>query len=164
MFNFVDNLTHKRSESEILKEIVPDEAAFRSLTSSWFLHSHLFNILKSISKSKSIVILTTDHGSIRVSKPSQIKGDKDTSTNLRYKVGRNLNSDIKDALVIKNPEDYKLPVVGVHCNYVLAKEENFLVYPTNYHKFVNMYKDSFQHGGISMEEMILPVIRLEGKG
>ena len=120
--------------------------------------------MKKISKSKAIVYVTTDHGSIRVSKPTNIKGDRDTSTNLRYKVGRNLQADSKDSLNIKKPEDYKLPVVGVHCNYVLAKDENFLVYPTNYHKFVNTYKDSFQHGGISMEEMILPVVRLEGKG
>jgi len=164
VFNFVDNLAHKRSESEILKEIVPDESAFRSLTTSWFIHSPLYNILKKISRTKSIVILTTDHGSIRVSKPARIAGDRDTSKNLRYKFGRNLKCDSKSSLFIKNPESFKLPVVGVHCNYVIAKDENFLTYPTNYHKFVNLYMNSFQHGGISMEEMILPIVRLEGKG
>lgn len=163
--NFVDMLAHGRSDSSLLKEIAPDESAYRSLTQSWFMHSTLFSMLRTLSRSKNVtVLLTTDHGSIRCLRGSKVLGDREASTNLRYKFGRNLKCDDKAAVFVKNPADFKLPRRGVAANYILAKEDYFFVYPTDYHKYLNQYRDSFQHGGISMEEMILPVVRLEPRG
>lgn len=163
--NFVDMLAHGRSDSSLLKEIAPDESAYRSLTQSWFVHSSLFGMLKTLSRNKNVtVLLTTDHGSIRSLRGSKVLGDREASTNLRYKYGRNLKSEEKSAIFVKNPAEFKLPRRGVAINYIIAKEDYFFVYPTDYHKYLNQYRDSFQHGGVSMEEMILPVIRLEPKG
>lgn len=163
--NFVDMLAHGRSDSHLLKEIAPDESAYRLLTKSWFIHSSLFGMLKILSKNKNVrIVLTTDHGSIRSLRGSKVLGDREASTNLRYKYGRNLKADDKAAVFIKNPLEYKLPKRGVATNYIIAKEDYYFVYPTDYHKYLNQYRDSFQHGGISMEEMILPVIKLEPRG
>jgi CheY-like chemotaxis protein len=163
--NFVDMLAHGRSDSTLLKEIAPDESAYRSLTRSWFVHSSLFGMLKTLSKNKNVtVILTTDHGSIRCLRGAKVLGDREASTNLRYKYGRNLKSEDKSAIFVKNPLDFKLPKRGVAINYIIAKEDYYFVYPTDYHKYLNQYRDSFQHGGASMEEMILPVVKLEPKG
>ena len=163
--NFVDMLAHGRSDSTLLKEIAPDESAYRSLTKSWFVHSSLFGMLKTLSKNKHVtIILTTDHGSIRSLRGSKVLGDREASTNLRYKYGRNLKSEEKAAVFVKNPLEFKLPKRGVAVNYIIAKEDYYFVYPTDYHKYLNQYRDSFQHGGISMEEMILPVVKLEPKG
>jgi hypothetical protein len=163
--NFVDMLAHGRSDSTLLKEIAPDESAYRSLTKSWFLHSSLFGMLKTLSRNTHVtVILTTDHGSIRSLRGSKVLGDREASTNLRYKYGRNLKSEEKAAIFVKNPLDFKLPRRGVAVNYIIAKEDYYFVYPTDYHKYLNQYRDSFQHGGVSMEEMLLPVVRLEPKG
>jgi CheY-like chemotaxis protein len=163
--NFVDMLAHGRSDSTLLKEIAPDESAYRSLTQSWFLHSSLFGMLKTLSRNKNVtVILTTDHGSIRSLRGSKALGDREASTNLRYKYGRNLKCEEKAAIFVKNPLEYKLPKRGVAVNYIIAKEDYYFVYPTDYHKYLNQYRDSFQHGGASMEEMILPVVKLEPKG
>lgn len=162
--NFVDMLAHGRSDSALLKEIAPDEAAYRSLTRSWFLHSSLFGMLKTLATQKNVtIILTTDHGSVRCLRGSKVIGDREASTNLRYKYGRNLKVDDRQAVFVKNPADYGLPRGGVTTNYVLAKEDYYFVYPTDYHKYLNQYRDSFQHGGISMEEMILPVVKLTPK-
>ena len=162
--NFLDMIAHGRSDSDILKEIAPDEAAYRSLTNSWFIHSSLFSTFKSIAKMKKVkVIVTTDHGSIRSLRGAKVLGDREASTNLRFKYGRNLKVDDKHAIFIKNPEEYKLPKRGVTINYIIAKEDYYFVYPTDYHKYLTYYKDTFQHGGISMEEMILPVISMEPK-
>lgn len=162
--NFVDMLAHGRSDSPLLKEIAPNEAAYRSLTKSWFQHSSLFTMLKTLSSQRNIsIILTTDHGSVRCLRGSKVIGDRETSTNLRYKYGRNLKVDDRQAVFVKHPSDYKLPRGSVTTNYVLAKEDYFFVYPTEYHKYLNQYRDSFQHGGISMDEIILPVVRLEPK-
>jgi DNA modification methylase len=162
--NFIDMLAHGRSDSPLLKEIAPDEAAYRSLTRSWFQHSSLFSLLKTLSRQKNVkIILTTDHGSVRCLRGSKIIGDREASTNLRYKFGRNLKVDEKQAVFIKNPMDYKLPRTSVTTNYVMAKEDYYFVYPTDYHKYLNQYRDSFQHGGISMEEIILPVVKLKAK-
>jgi DNA-binding response OmpR family regulator len=162
--NFVDMLAHGRSDSPLLKEIAPDEAAYRSLTRSWFLHSSLFNMLKTLSTQRNVsIIITTDHGSVRCLRGSKVIGDRETSTNLRYKYGRNLKVDDRQAVFVKNPSEYKLPRGTVTTNYVLAKEDFYFVYPTEYHKYLNQYRDSFQHGGISMDEMILPIVRLEPK-
>jgi CheY-like chemotaxis protein len=161
--NFVDILAHSRSDLPILKEIAPDEAAFRSLTRSWFEHSPINNIMKNIAQTGAHVFLTSDHGSVRGMRASKVVGDRETSTNLRYKFGRSLKVNKKDAVYIKNPQDWMLPNKGLNTTYILAKEDYFFVYPTNYHKFANYYKDSFQHGGISLEEVILPIVQLEGK-
>ncbi len=162
--NFVDMLAHGRSDSALLKEIAPDESAYRSLTDSWFRHSSLYGMLQTLSTKKDVtIIITTDHGSVRCLRGSKVIGDREASTNLRYKFGRNLKSDDKQAIFVKNPQDYKLPKRGVTINYIIAKEDYYFVYPTDYHKYLNQYRDSFQHGGISMEEVILPVITLEPK-
>lgn len=162
--NFVDMLAHGRSDSPLLKEIAPDEAAYRSLTRSWFQHSSLFGMLKAISTQKNVtVILSSDHGSVRCLRGAKVIGDREASTNLRYKFGRNLRVDERQAVFVKYPSDYKLPRASVTTNYILAKEDYYFVYPTDYHKYLNQYRDSFQHGGISMEEMILPVVKLTPK-
>ncbi|AFN75640.1 response regulator receiver protein [Melioribacter roseus P3M-2] len=162
--NFLDMIAHGRSDSQILKEIAPDESAYRSLTESWFKYSYLFNALKAISSIPKVkVIITTDHGSIRTMRGAKVLGDREASTNLRFKFGRNLKVDDKHAVYIKNPSDYRLPKRGVTISYIIAKEDYYFVYPTEYHKYLSYYKDSFQHGGISMEEMILPLVTLENK-
>jgi DNA-binding response OmpR family regulator len=163
--NFVDMLAHGRSDSMLLKEIAPDESAYRSLTKSWFLHSSLLGMLRTLSRIKNVTVLvTTDHGSIRSLRGTKVLGDREASTNLRYKYGRNLKSEEKSSIFVKNPLEFKLPRRGVATNYILAKEDYFFVYPTDYHRYLNQYRDSFQHGGASMEEMILPVVKLLPKG
>ena len=159
----MDIFAHNRSTSDLLKEIVPDEAAFRSLTRSWFEHSFLFRILRYLAHQDVTVIMTSDHGSIRSMRGAKVIGDRETSTNLRYKFGKNIKCDDKYAMLVKNPADFRLPSRGLNINYLISKEDFYFVYPTNYHKYLNYYKDSFQHGGVSMEEMILPVIKLDPK-
>ena len=162
--NFVDILAHSRSDNAVLKEIAPDESAYRSLTNSWFEHSSLFSMFKILSQLKGVkIIVTTDHGSIRCLRGAKVLGDKETSTNLRYKYGRNVKCDDRQAIFIRNPLDYKLPKRGGIVNYVITKEDFYFVYPTDYHYYLSHYKNTFQHGGISMEELILPVITLEPK-
>ncbi len=163
VINSVDILAHSRSDLPILKEIVPDEAAYRSLTRSWFAHSPLRNVMKQIADSKAQTFITSDHGSVRGLHGSKVIGDRETSTNLRYKYGRSLKADKKNAIFIKNPREWKLPMRGVNTTYIIAKEDYYFVYPTNYNKYLNYYRDSFQHGGVSIEEMILPVIKLDSK-
>lgn len=162
--NFLDMIAHGRSDSDILKEIAPDESAYRSLTNSWFLHSSFFSALKSLSALKNTkIIITTDHGSIRALRGAKVLGDREASSNLRFKYGRNLKVDDKHAVFIKNSAEYKLPKRGVTINYIIAKEDFYFVYPTEYHKYLTYYKDTFQHGGISLDEMILPIILMEPK-
>lgn len=162
--NFLDMIAHGRSDSELLKEIAPDEAAYRSLTNSWFTHSSLLSTFRTLAGMKKIkIIVTTDHGSIRSLRGAKVLGDREASTNLRFKYGRNLKVDEKHAIYIKNPIEYKLPKRGVTINYIIAKEDYYFVYPTDYHKYLSYYKDTFQHGGISMEEMILPIVTMEPK-
>lgn len=162
--NFLDMIAHGRSDSDLLKEIAPDEPAYRSLTDSWFRHSSLFGTFKALANLKNVkIVITTDHGSIRSLRGAKVLGDKEASVNLRFKYGRNLKVDDKHAVFIKNADDYKLPRRGVTINYIIAKEDYYFVYPTDYHKYLTYYKDTFQHGGISMEEMILPIITMEPK-
>ncbi len=162
--NFLDMIAHGRSDSDLLKEIAPDEAAYRSLTNTWYTHSSLLATFQALAKMKNAkIVITTDHGSIRSLRGAKVLGDREASSNLRFKFGRNLKVDDKHAIYIKNPEDYKLPKRGVTINYIIAKEDFYFVYPTDYHKYLTYYKDTFQHGGISMEEMILPVITMEPK-
>ena len=161
--NFVDILAHSRSDLPILKEIAPDEPSYRSLTRSWFEHSPIYNIFKMLAQQDVVIFLTSDHGSVRSLRGTKVIGDRETSTNLRYKFGRNLKVEGKHAIYVKNPKDFKLPQRNFNVNYIIAKEDYYFVYPTNYHKYLAYYRDSFQHGGISLEEMILPVVRLDPK-
>jgi hypothetical protein len=164
VINFVDMIAHSRSDNAILKEIAPDESAYRSLTRSWFEHSSFLGMLRQLANKPNVkIIITTDHGSIRCLHGVKALGDKESSPNLRYKYGRNVKADTKHALFIKNPLEYKLPKRNGFVNYIISKEDYYFVYPTEYHKYLNQYNDTFQHGGISMEEMILPVITLESK-
>ena len=164
VINAVDMIAHSRSDHAILKEIAPDEAAYRSLTKSWFTYSSLFGILKIISQQKNAkVVITTDHGAIRCLRGIKVLGDKDTSTNLRYKFGKNVNTDSKSAVHLKDLQDYKLPKMGLTVNNLIAKEDYYFVYPTDFHHYMAKFRDSFQHGGISLEEMFIPVIELESK-
>jgi len=163
VYNFIDILSHSRTEMEVLKELASDEKAYRSLTKSWFVNSPLYSALKKLAENKVQVFITTDHGTIRVNQPSKVIGDKDTTTNLRYKVGRNLQYDRKDVLEIKDPHKVGLPMPNMSSKYIFAKEDYFFLYPNNYSQYNRMYKDTFQHGGISMEEIICPIIRLSPK-
>ncbi len=160
VFNFLDILAHGRSQSEILQEIAPDESAFRSLMRSWFIHSALFEILQRVARHGATVVITTDHGSILGARASLVHGNRDTSTNLRYKFGENINGDPRQTLLIKRPLDFKLPAEGPAKNYILAKENFYFVYPTNFRQYERQFFGSFQHGGVSLEEMILPIVHL----
>jgi CheY-like chemotaxis protein len=163
VYNFVDMLSHVRTEMNVMKELAEDEAAYRSITASWFEHSPLFEALKKIAAKKAKLIITTDHGSIRVQNPVKVIGDKSTSTNLRYKQGKSLTYNEKELFAIRKPEDAQLPKQFMSSTYVFAQGEDFMVYPNNYNYHVNMYANSFQHGGISLEEMLVPFITLETK-
>lgn len=162
VINAVDMIAHSRSDYAILKEIAPDESAYRSLTRSWFRHSSFFGMLKALASQKDIkIVITTDHGSIRCLRGVKVLGDRDTSTNLRYKFGKNVKADKRHAMQISDPNHYKIPSVGITVNNIIAKEDYYFVYPTDYHQYLNRYRDSFQHGGISLEETIIPIIELE---
>jgi CheY-like chemotaxis protein len=160
VFNFLDILAHGRSQSEILQEIAPNEGAFRSLMRSWFTHSALYEILQKLSRHDAIVVITTDHGSILGQKASLVHGNRDTSTNLRYKFGDNINGDPKQTVLVRKPTEYRLPAEGPSKNYILARENYYFVYPTRFHEYEKQYQGTFQHGGISLEEMIVPCITL----
>ena len=161
VFNFLDLLTHGRSESRVLRELAPDEAGFRSLLESWFSHSTLFEILKKVAKQDATVILTTDHGAVQARRSSLVHGDRDTSTNLRYKYGANLRCEEKEAIHIRKPAEWGLPDDFLNKNYLLAREDYYFVYPTNFHDYERLYRNSFQHGGVAMEEVLLPCVVLK---
>ena len=163
VYNFVDMLSHARTEMEIIKELADDDAAYRSLTVSWFEHSALYDIINYLSSKKIDVFITTDHGSVKVDSPVKIVGDKATNTNLRYKVGRNLDYDKKEVMEIKKPEDIYLPKTNITSTFVFAKSYDFFAYPNNYNYYASYYKNTFQHGGISMEEIMIPFIYLKAK-
>lgn len=160
VFNFLDMLSHGRAESEILQELAPDEEAFRGLLRSWFQHSVLFEVLRVLSRRDTVVVVTTDHGAVLVRRASEVLGNRDTTTSVRYKYGDNLVCDDREAFHVKEPESLLLPRDGLLKQYILAKENFYFVYPTNFHKYERQYRGSFQHGGISLEEMILPVATL----
>ncbi len=163
VYNFVDMLSHARTDMEVIKELAEDETAYRSLTLSWFKNSPLFEFIRKVADKKGRLIITTDHGSIRTQEPSQVIGDRNTNSNLRYKIGKNLNFKEKEVFAITKPEQAYLPRVNVSSTYIFAKEDYFFVYPNNYNQYVNQYRNTFQHGGISMEEMLVPLIYLEPK-
>ena len=163
VYNFVDMLSHARTEMEVLKELAGDETSYRSITESWFTHSPLHQALKKVADKKLTMIVATDHGSVRVKTPYKVVGDKQTTTNLRYKHGRNLNYEPKEVLAFRDPREAGLPVPTVNSSYIFAKEDGFLCYPNNYNHYVNYYRNTFQHGGISLEEMIVPVVKMTSK-
>lgn len=163
VYNFVDMLSHARTEMEVLKELAGDEKSYRSITKSWFEHSALHQALKKISDKKIKIIVATDHGTVKVKTPCKVLGDKQTTANLRYKHGRNLQYDAKDVLVFKDPREAGLPVPTLNSSFIFAKGDGYLCYPNNYNYFANYYKNTFQHGGVSLEEMIVPIIKMVSK-
>jgi CheY-like chemotaxis protein len=163
VYNFVDMLSHARTEMEVIRELADDEAAYRSLTLSWFEHSALHDIVKKIAEFGAKLVITTDHGTVKVTNPIKIVGERNTNTNLRYKVGRGLSYNKKDVFCVANPQDAFLPKIKLSAEFVFAKENDFFVYPNNYNHFVNYYGQTFQHGGISLEEMLIPFIVMNPK-
>ena len=163
VYNFVDMLSHARTEMEVIRELADDESAYRSLTVSWFEHSPLHDIIKHIAEKKGMLVITTDHGSIRVTEASKVVGDRNTSTNLRYKQGKNLSYEKRDVLEVRNPDDVFLPRINVSTTYIFAKQDKFFAYPNNYNHYVQYYRNTIQHGGISLEEMLIPFVTLSSK-
>ncbi|MBR5803855.1 MAG: PglZ domain-containing protein [Bacteroidaceae bacterium] len=163
VINFIDMLSHARTESKTVRELVKDEAAYRSVTLSWFRHSPIRELLKLLADSDYTVVITTDHGSIRVDKPVKVLGDRNVNSNLRYKLGKNLSYNLKDVFEIKEPTKVHLPSPNISTTYIFATGEDFFAYPNNYNYYVSYYKDTFQHGGISMEEMLIPLITMQPK-
>lgn len=163
VLNFIDMLSHARTESKMVRELASNEAAYRAITLSWFKHSAVNAIFKTLSESDYHVIVTTDHGSIRVNNPVKVIGDKNTNTNLRYKLGKNLNYDKRNVMDIKNPQEAMLPSPNISTSYIFASGADFFAYPNNYNYYVSYYRDTFQHGGISLEEMLIPLITLTPK-
>lgn len=164
VYNFIDFLSHARTEMEVLKELAGDETAYRSLTRSWFEHSPLYEALERAAERDMQLIVTTDHGTIRVGTPSKVVGDRETTPNLRYKVGKNLKYNSKDVLEVRNPEKLMLPSPNVSSRFIFAREDMYFLYPNNYNYYNNYYRDTFQHGGISLEEMICPIIKMRSRG
>lgn len=163
VYNFVDTLSHARTEMEVLKELASDEPAYRSLVHSWFTHSPLYDIIKEIANQKLTLVISTDHGSVRVNNPEKVVGEKNITTNLRYKQGKNLKFNNKNVFVVDNPKDAFLPSNQLNNKYIFAKNDMFFAYPNNYNHYVKYYKDTFQHGGISLEEIVIPLAVLKTK-
>jgi DNA-binding response OmpR family regulator len=160
VFNFIDMLSHARTESKMVRELANNESAYRSITLSWFRHSVIADLFKALAASNYKIIITTDHGSIRANNPIKIIGDRNTNTNLRYKLGKNLSYNPKEVFEIKDPRQAQLPSPNLSTTYVFATGDTFFAYPNNYNYYASYFKDTFQHGGVSMEEMIIPIITL----
>lgn len=163
VLNFIDMLSHARTEMRMVRELASNEAAYRSITLSWFRHSPVAELFRMLAQTDCHIILTTDHGSIRCNKPIRVIGDRNTNTNLRYKLGRNLSYNAKDVFEIKDPRQTGLPSPNLSTTYIFAGGEGFFAYPNNYNYYVQYYKDTFQHGGISMEEMLIPLVQMHGR-
>ena len=157
VYNFVDMLSHARTDMEVIRELADDEAAYRSLTKSWFEHSALYEIIRQIADMNGRLMVTTDHGTMHVKNPVKVVGDRNTSTNLRYKQGRNLSYNANEVFEVQNPAEAKLPQINVSSRYVFCEEDDFFVYPNNQNYYVNYYRDTFQHGGVSLEEILIPL-------
>jgi len=163
VFNFIDMLSHAKTEMQMVKELAQDDAAYRSITKSWFEHSSLKTLLEKLSEEKIKVVITTDHGTVKVNNPVKVVGDRTTTTNLRYKQGRNLNYKAKEVFEIIKPEEVFLPKSNVSSRYIFAQNDDFFAYPNNYNHYVGYYKNTFQHGGVSIEEMMIPIVVLSPK-
>ena len=163
VINFIDILSHARTESRMVRELASNEAAYRSITLSWFRHTGMRELFRRLSTLDADIVLTTDHGSIRVDSPTKVIGDRNVNTNLRYKLGRNLNYPAKEVFEIKEPKRFFLPTPNLSTAYIFALGSRFFAYPNNYNYYVQYYRNTFQHGGISMEEMIIPLITLRPK-
>jgi CheY-like chemotaxis protein len=163
VYNFIDMLSHARTEMEVIKELAEDESAYRSLTLSWFEHSPLKEILTTLADEDVKVVLTTDHGSVKVHNPVKIVGDRATNTNLRYKIGRSLNYSKKEVFEIRNPEDAHLPKHSLSSSFAFCRKNDFFAYPNNFNYYANYYRNTFQHGGISLEELLVPYVVLNKK-
>lgn len=163
IYNFVDMLSHASTEVELLREMAGDDDAYRSMIKSWFEHSPLIELVKGLVGKKAILVITTDHGSVRIENPVRVKGDKETSVNLRYKIGRNLEYDSKEVFVVKKPSEAYLPHLNITSSYIFCKQNDFFVYPNNYNQYVSYYKNTIQHGGISLEEMMIPFVVMQPK-
>ena len=163
MFNFIDMLSHARTESRMIRELASTDAAYRSLTESWFRHSPALEIFRAIAAKGFKIVLTTDHGTVRVDRPVKVIGDRNTNTNLRYKVGKNLDYPRKEVYEIKSPTRFGLPAPNVSSTYIFATGRDFFAYPNNYNHYVQYYDGTFQHGGISLQEMLVPIITLMPK-
>ncbi|MGL4411635.1 MAG: PglZ domain-containing protein, partial [Bacteroidales bacterium] len=163
VLNFIDMLSHARTESKMIRELASSEAAYRSLTLSWFKHSGILDLFRAIADRGYKIVLTTDHGTIRVNNAVKVIGDRNTNTNLRYKVGKNLNYNTKEVFEIRKPLEVGLPTPNISSTYIFALNQDFLAYPNNYNYYVGYYKDTFQHGGISLEEMLIPCVTLSPK-
>jgi len=163
VYNFVDMLSHSKTEMEVVKELASNDKAYRSLALSWFKNSPLLEMIQLAHQLGFKLILTTDHGTINVKNPSKVVGDRDTSLNLRYKTGRSLTYDNKDVLVAKNPKDVHLPSITMSSSYIFAKGDLFFAYPNNYNHYVSYFRNTYQHGGVSLEEMIIPFVVLNPK-
>jgi hypothetical protein len=161
IYNFVDILSHARTDVGVIRDLTDDETAYRSLIRSWFVHSSLFELLKTLSAYRVKIIVSTDHGTIRVQNPVKVIGDKKTSPNLRYKTGRNLDYDPAAVFELKDPEKALLPKTNISSRYIFAMNKDYLVYQNNYNYYAGYYRNTFQHGGISMQEMMLPVVSLD---
>jgi len=148
---------------EVIRELADDESAYRSLTASWFEHSPLLEIIRKVAASGKRIVLTTDHGTARVTNPVKVVGDRNTTTNLRYKQGKNLSYKSSEVFEIKNPEEAQLPRVNVSSSYIFGRSDDFFAYPNNYNYYVNYYRDTFQHGGLSLEEMVIPIVKMNPK-
>ncbi len=164
VFNFVDMISHARTEMDMIRELANDEKAYRSLTLSWFNHSHIIDLIRNLAEKDIKIVITTDHGSIKVDNPVKVIGDRETNTNLRYKLGKNLNYKSKHVWEVRDPRQAFLPSRNVSTSYIFAHNNDFFAYPNNYNYYANYYKDTFQHGGISLEELIIPLITLTRKG
>ena len=163
IYNFIDSLSHARTEMDMIKELASDEKAYRSLTTSWFKNSPLFEVMKELSNKGITIVLTTDHGSIKVTNPIKIVGDRNITTNLRYKQGKTLQYNPKEVFEIKQPKQAHLPACHLSSTYVFTVGNDFFAYPNNYNYYAKYYKDTFQHGGVSLEEMVVPLVTLEPK-
>lgn len=163
VYNFVDILSHSKTEMEVIKELADDDRGYRSITESWFKNSPLFDLLRQVSETDDLVMITTDHGTINVTEPSKLIGERDLSTNLRYKAGRNMSYDKRDVYLVTNPESHGLPKRNLSDEYVFAKEDKFFAYRNNYNHYVKYFRNTYQHGGLSLEEVIIPKVWLSGR-
>jgi hypothetical protein len=163
VYNFIDMLSHAKTEMDVVRELAPDDKAYRSLTLSWFQNSALLDVIRQAQQLGFKLIITTDHGTINVKNPSKVIGDKNTSLNLRYKTGRSLTYEEKDVYAVKDPKKIHLPAINMSSSYIFAKGDDFLAYVNNFNHYVSYYRNTYQHGGISLEEMIVPFLVLNPK-